>query len=305
TPPDSQLTSLAQSSLNNEIHCYSLPYGALGFTSHILTYYTILCFWFGRKPLWPFSRIRYSQFDLVLGIVGLGVTTAVSIVTILRCRNTWQLLVIAVWKLDMSLLNGITAVHVAVLMRRRVMGGGSGEVVGGEAGRPTSFFDGKDEKETVVGVTPVQDAPSRGLEEQQEPIHVLPLKSASWWILLYIPGMLAGIIGLMSLIHKFGHGHHGITKLTASFYTIVGVGIITYLLGSIYTLFHLGSPGIVYRIAVGGLVWGLAAFGILAVFYSDWALGMMAGNISGLPSGDVAALYWSYFVGKRLPMLSL
>jgi hypothetical protein len=117
--------------------------------------------------------------------------------------------------------------------------------------------------------------------------------------------MLAGIIGLMSLIHKFGHGHHGITKLTASFYTIVGVGIITYLLGSVYTLFHLGSPGIVYRIAVGGLVWGLAAFGILAVFYSDWALGMMAGNISGLPSGDVAALYWSYFVGKRLPMLSL
>jgi hypothetical protein len=193
-------------------------------------------------------------------------------VTILRCRNTWQLLVIAVWKLDMSLLNGITAVHVAILMRRRVMGGGSGEVVGGEVGRPTSSFDGKDEKETVVGVTPVQDTPSRGLEEQQQPIHVLPLKSASWWILLCsspsssssplthspadIPGMLAGIIGLMSLIHKFGHGHHGITKLTASFYTIVGVGIITYLLGSIYTLFHLGSPGIVYRIAVGGSVWG-------------------------------------------------
>ena len=117
--------------------------------------------------------------------------------------------------------------------------------------------------------------------------------------------MFAGIIGLMSLIHKFGHGHPGIPKLTGGFYGIVGVGIITYLLGTIYTLFLLGSPGIVYRIAVGGLVWGLAAFGILAVFYSDWALGMMTGNISGLPSGDVAPLYWSYFVGKRLPMLSL
>jgi hypothetical protein len=61
---------------------------------------TILCLWFGRKPLWPFSRIHFSQLDLVLGIVGLGVTTAV-------------------WKLDVSLLNGVTAVHVAVLMRRR------------------------------------------------------------------------------------------------------------------------------------------------------------------------------------------
>ena len=83
--------------------------------------------------------------------------------------------------------------------------------------------------------------------------------------------MFAGIIGLMSLIHKFGHGHPGIPKLTGGFYGIVGVGIITYLLGTIYTLFHLGSPGIVYKIAVGGLVWGFAAFGILAVFYSDWA----------------------------------
>jgi hypothetical protein len=99
-----------------------------------------------------------------------------------------------------------------------------------------------------------------GLEEQQEPIHVLP--------------------------------------------AIVGVGIITYVLGTIHTLFHLGFPGIVYRIAVGGLVWGLAAFGILAAFYSDWVLGMMTGNISGLPSGDIAALY-CYFVGKRFPMLSL
>ena len=179
TTPD----SLAQSSFKNEIHCYSLPYGALGFTSHILTYYTILCLWFGRKPLWPFSRVRYSQLDLVLGIVGLGVTIAVSIVTILRCRNTWQLLVIAVWKLDVSLMNGVTAVHVAILMRRR-LGGWSGEVVESvEVGRPISSFDGKDEKETV-GVTPVQSTPSSGSGEQQEPIHALPLKSASWWILL-------------------------------------------------------------------------------------------------------------------------
>ena len=108
-------------------------------------------------------------------------TIAVSIVTILRCRNTWQLLVIAVWKLDVSLMNGVTAVHVAILMRRR-LGGWSGEVVESvEVGRPISSFDGKDEKETVVGVTPVQSLPSG---ERQEPIHALPLKSASWWILL-------------------------------------------------------------------------------------------------------------------------
>jgi hypothetical protein len=31
--------------------------------------------------------------------------------------NAWQLLVIAVWKLDLSLLTGVTAVDVAVLIR--------------------------------------------------------------------------------------------------------------------------------------------------------------------------------------------
>lgn len=99
-----------------------------------------------------------------------------------------------------------------------------GEVVGGEMRRPILFSDGKDEKQMVVGVTPVQTSPSRGPGEQQEPILVLPLDLASWWILLCSypsssssplthsladnPGMLAGVIGLMSLIHNFGHGRH-------------------------------------------------------------------------------------------------
>ena len=43
-------------------------------------------------------------------------------------------------------------------------------------GESMSSFDGKDEKETVESVTPVQNLPSG---EQQEPIHVLPFKSAS------------------------------------------------------------------------------------------------------------------------------
>jgi hypothetical protein len=79
--------------------------------------------------------------------------------------------VFAVQKLDLSLLNGVTAVHVKVLIRA-----GGSEVVGGEVGRPILFLDGKGEKQTVVGVTPVQNVLSRGPGEQQEPIHVTPLK---------------------------------------------------------------------------------------------------------------------------------
>jgi len=111
--------ALQQDIPQQELHCYSLPFGALGFISHVLTYYTIACLWFGRKPLWPFKRISNSKFDLVLGFVGISLCIIMSIVTMIRCKNTWQLLVIAVWKLSMSLLNGLTALHVAILYLNR------------------------------------------------------------------------------------------------------------------------------------------------------------------------------------------
>lgn len=100
----------------HELQCYNLPFGGLGFTSHILTYYTIICLWFGRKPLWPFSKISHTKMDVMLGSIGLLVCIVMSVLTMIQCRNTWQLLVIAVWKLSMSLLNGITALHVAILV---------------------------------------------------------------------------------------------------------------------------------------------------------------------------------------------
>jgi hypothetical protein len=112
---DESETALRLEAFSEEVKCYNLPYGILGFVSHVLTYYTILCLWLGRKPLWPFSRVKFSRFDLALGGVGLLVSTLLSIVTIVRCKDSWELTVIAVWKLGMSLLNGATAIHVAIL----------------------------------------------------------------------------------------------------------------------------------------------------------------------------------------------
>ena len=100
----------------HELHCYNLPYGALGFISHVLTYYTITCLWYGRKPLWPFKTIHNTKLDLILGFVGVSLCIVMSMITMINCRRTWQLLVIAVWKLSMSLLNGLTALHVALLV---------------------------------------------------------------------------------------------------------------------------------------------------------------------------------------------
>ena len=48
----------------------------------------------------------------------------------------------------------------------------------------------------------------------------------------------------------------------------------------------------------------LVGTGIMASLYSDWALSAIAGNLAGIPSGDVSILYLSFFVAKRLPFFS-
>jgi len=102
------------------LHCYNLPFGALGFVSHVLTYYTIVCLWYDRSPLWPFHKITSRALDCVLSFLGLVVCIVTSAITINNCKSTWQLLLIAVWKLSMSVLNGLTGMHVAMSKLRGV-----------------------------------------------------------------------------------------------------------------------------------------------------------------------------------------
>ena len=92
--------------LDDEIKCYSLPYGGIGFLSHVLTYWTILVLGFGRKPYWPWSRLSAGKFDLCLSIMQLFITVAIASFTIARCRSRWQFILLAVWKLVMGMVVG-------------------------------------------------------------------------------------------------------------------------------------------------------------------------------------------------------
>lgn len=120
-----------------------------------------------------------------------------------------------------------------------------------------------------------------------------------------VPMMFAGIVGVMTLAVK-NIENRAVVKLTAGFYAVVGTGILIVVAGLLYRIRNAEESGTTARkIVFGGLIWVVATFSILAVFYSDWALGMMTDNITGLPSGDTAALYWTYWISKRLPMFSL
>ena len=114
--------------------------------------------------------------------------------------------------------------------------------------------------------------------------------------------MFAGMSGVMNLV-KHSEGHKGVLKITFGFYIIVGLGLMSFVYGVCRALNGKDTSGWAgYTFACLG--WAFAAFTILAVFYSDWVLGMMTTNLAGLPSGDSSVFYWTYFISKRLPMLS-
>ena len=58
------------------------------------------------------------------------------------------------------------------------------------------------------------------------------------------------------------------------------------------------------KLATKYLSWTILFFGLFSAFYCDWVLAALERNYSGIPSSDIAILYWMYFVAKRLPMLS-
>jgi hypothetical protein len=91
----------------DEIKCYSLPYGGIGFLSHFLTYWTIFWLGHGRKPYFPFSMLSAGKLDLCLSILQMVITVSIAAFTMSRCRSRWQFILIAMWKLVMSLVVGI------------------------------------------------------------------------------------------------------------------------------------------------------------------------------------------------------
>jgi hypothetical protein len=64
------------------------------------------------------------------------------------------------------------------------------------------------------------------------------------------------------------------------------------------------SPPYLLEHSVRNSVLAILFFGLAAAFYCDWILAAIAENWAGLPSNDIAVLFWFYFVAKRLPMLS-
>jgi hypothetical protein len=273
--------------LKDEIQCYNLPYGGVGFISHVLTYYTTTMLLFGRTALFPRpgDRLTHSYLDLILGSASLLGTLPVTVLTMVSCHSRWQFVLIAVWKLALSLTMSVITFHASIFLMRGRKGDAGLEYTGRQR---IGVLDGQTYRRTL-----------------------------QWWLVVYALGTVVGLVGVINLaIEVFTHIPN-VQLITKVFGAVAGtplLGVLAFYAGAV--LFKYGSYYLRFDHELdwsssfwhSGLLltfWGVVWFGALGIMYCDWVLAAIAGNWWGIPSGEIALLYWTYFMFKRLPMLSM
>lgn len=132
-----------------------------------------------------------------------------------------------------------------------------------------------------------------------------------FWLLLYVPGVGAGLVGLFSLVSETIRTNGTVKIVTGvfggvTFLVTILVGLLIKSRISRKSADDASGAASLDPFASGMMFLGvcLGCLAVLGAFYSDWILAAIAENLSGVPSSDNAALYWSYFVAKRLPFFS-
>lgn len=242
-------------SIQDELKCYSLPYGAIGFVSHCLTYWTVFMLARGRSPilLRPLSATTLGVILATLQLLG---TVTLAAISIARCRERWQFVLISVWKLCFSLELGVWGVMAALVARRNPV--------------HHHYDDG------------------HKCGEQRVQAFAGP---ARFLTIVYIIPLLVGAIGLFDVVDQTIH-QTLVFEVTLAFGVAAAAVAIVALF--CFGLLLLSLCDVVERIepletsfAICGSV-----FLMLFAFYSDWVLGAIAGDIVGTPGSDNGSLYW-------------
>ncbi|KAI9883665.1 MAG: hypothetical protein M1823_004575 [Watsoniomyces obsoletus] len=102
------------SSFHQELQCYLLPFGWIGVISHLLTYYQMICLGLIRSPIPPWPKLSCGVCDLMLNTASLLATVPLAIWTIVRCRQSWELILVSVWMTLLVITQGCMAIHASV-----------------------------------------------------------------------------------------------------------------------------------------------------------------------------------------------
>jgi hypothetical protein len=113
-----------------------------------------------------------------------------------------------------------------------------------------------------------------------------------------LPGMIAGSVGLISLISRNWVSHPDVQVIVCVFFGLSAIILLPLLLVS---ALGLSSTDFQDLGAILACVPAWVVFVVLSSpFFCDLALAAMTNNWFGTPSRTSSYLYWSYFVLERL-----
>ena len=296
-----QLMLDQQAKTIEEIACYGLPYGGIGFASHILTYYTIVTHLCGRQPLQPWKHLKYKKFNLFLGVAQLITTVVITSITIHRCQEEWFFVILGVWMLTTSIALAFLSISMTFLYRPRRRTQIPSEAAEAFELQPRIASE-------PSAITPNITAPPE--VETIQPGFGTAIKRSTGAkclvaliTLLWFSGCVAGVVAIL-FVTSPRYTYETQNAGTGPMY------IVTLVFGGLcfLPLVCLGLRGCFSQCTAShcttALIWTPPFICAFALLWMDWGLGIVTGNLVGVPSRDVQALYWTYFVAKRLPMLS-
>ncbi|KAI5782306.1 hypothetical protein FPQ18DRAFT_267591, partial [Pyronema domesticum] len=79
-----------------------LPYGLIGFISHVLTYYTAFMLTRGLTPF-TWKKLKSPKLDLMLAVSSLIIGNIATIFKMIQCVQRWEFILIALWKAMLSI----------------------------------------------------------------------------------------------------------------------------------------------------------------------------------------------------------
>lgn len=110
----SNSTASYSSQPSTQIQCYSIPYGLVGFVSHLFTFWGIFSVCHGRKSsFWKREALRHHGRNICLGVLGLMIAMCLDVVTLYRCHGSTAYVLIALSKVFTSISSTTITCQVA------------------------------------------------------------------------------------------------------------------------------------------------------------------------------------------------
>ncbi|KAK0646959.1 hypothetical protein B0T16DRAFT_458834 [Cercophora newfieldiana] len=288
--------------LTAEIQCYALPFGALGTVSHALTLYTSIMLACGLSP-WLLRPNKAFQMDATLAGVGLLIVLGTTIATLVKCRQRWEFVLVAFWKLALSVsLNGLSLAAAGYVQSEDAIAKPE------RTGVKIQYSETEWDMPPMGGHT-MQPGDRKEIGREEYQFKVSPFFSnvekgpaSRYWLAIGFQtvGCIIGVVGLQSLVREIWDYAH-IRYLCYGFGGAAGFLVVIILI----VRFLLVRYKDMRSDRLGGMFASiLITLGFLALFWSDWVLAFIKQDATGVPDGNNAVIGWFYFVAKRLTMFS-